>query len=95
MPLSTTKEASDAPEAIDDNSLEAASITVRMEESEGGAAFEVESAAAPAPKPNAKKSRAKKRPIKEMDASSDEEPEYIPKKSRSRSIPFKEAVGLE
>jgi hypothetical protein len=57
-------------------------------------AIEPKDAAAPAAKPKPKKSRAKKRPIKEVDASSEEEVEYIPKKSRSRSIPFKEAVGL-
>lgn len=60
-----------------------ASATVKMEDT-----------TAPVAEPKAKKSRAKKRSIKEVDASSEEEPEYIPKKSRSRSIPFKGAVSL-
>ncbi|KAF5847630.1 hypothetical protein GGP41_000338 [Bipolaris sorokiniana] len=48
----------------------------------------------PATKPKAKKSKAKRRPAKEIDSSSEAEPEYIPRKSRSRSSPFKEANVL-
>ncbi|RII11570.1 hypothetical protein CUC08_Gglean005569 [Alternaria sp. MG1] len=71
-----------------------ASATVKMEEAEGDGSVKMEDTTAPVAEPKAKKSRAKKRSIKEVDASSEEEPEYIPKKSRSRSVPFKGAVGL-
>lgn len=71
-----------------------ASATVKMEEAEGDGLVKTEDTTAPVAEPKAKKSRAKKRSIKEVDASSEEEPEYIPKKSRSRSIPFKGAVDL-
>ena len=71
-----------------------ASVTVKMEEAEGDGSIKIGDTTAPVAEPKAKKSRAKKRSIKEVDASSEEEPEYIPKKSRSRSIPFKGAVGL-
>jgi hypothetical protein len=50
----------------------------------------------PQPQVKAKKSRAKKRPIEEVEADSEaeEEPEYIPRKSRSRAIPLKDVVGV-
>ncbi|KAL1792531.1 hypothetical protein ACET3X_009038 [Alternaria dauci] len=56
-------------------------------------AASTEDTAAPVAKPKAEKSRAKKRSIKKVDTSSEEEPEYIPKKSRSRSNPFKELLA--
>lgn len=71
-----------------------ASVTVKMEEAEGDGSVKMEDTTTPVAEPKAKKSRAKKRSIKEVDASSEEEPEYIPKKSRSRSMPFNGAVGL-
>ncbi|EUC31267.1 hypothetical protein COCCADRAFT_6835 [Bipolaris zeicola 26-R-13] len=42
-------------------------------------------------KPKAKKPKAKRRLAKEIDSGSEAEPEYIPRKSRSRSSPFKDA----
>jgi hypothetical protein len=71
-----------------------ASVTVKIEEAEGDGSVKMEDTTTPVAEPKAKKSRAKKRSIKEVDASSEEEPEYIPKKSRSRSMPFNGAVGL-
>lgn len=71
----------------------AASATMRLEEAKGDGAVSTEGIAAPVAKPKAEKSRAKKRSIKKVDTSSEEEPEYIPKKSRSRSTPFKELLA--
>jgi hypothetical protein len=71
-----------------------ASVTVKIEEAEGDGSVKMKDTTTPVAEPKAKKSRAKKRSIKEVDASSEEEPEYIPKKSRSRSMPFNGAVGL-
>jgi len=65
---------------------------VKLEEAGVDGAVKATDAAAVL-KPKAKKTRAKKRPIREVDASEDE-PEYIPKKSRSRSTPFTGTAGL-
>lgn len=67
-------------------------VGVKMEEEGVDDAVKAKDAAA-VPKPKVKKTRAKKRPIREMDASEDEL-EYIPKKSRSRSAPFTGFAGL-
>ncbi|EUC43031.1 hypothetical protein COCMIDRAFT_101987 [Bipolaris oryzae ATCC 44560] len=48
----------------------------------------------PVAKPKAKKSKAKRRPAEDIDSGSEAEPEYVPRKSRSRSSPFKEANVL-
>jgi hypothetical protein len=48
-----------------------------------------DSSAGDAPKPTRYR---KKHPIKEVEASSDSEPEYVPKKSKSRSVPNEEPV---
>ncbi|KAI4644886.1 hypothetical protein J4E93_005684 [Alternaria ventricosa] len=78
----------DAHEPIEDGST----VGVKMEEAGVDNAVKATDAAA-VPKPKAKKTRAKKRPIREVDASEDEL-EYIPKKSRSRSTPFTGTAGL-
>lgn len=44
----------------------------------------------PAAKTKAKKSRVKKRHAESMDVDSEAEVEYVPKKSKSRSVPFEE-----
>jgi hypothetical protein len=67
-------------------------VGVKTEEIEHDDTVKAKGAAA-APKPKAKKTRAKKRPILEVGTSEDEL-EYVPKKSRSRSTPFKGTVGL-
>jgi sucrose-6-phosphate hydrolase SacC (GH32 family) len=67
-------------------------VCIKTEETEHDDTVKAKGAAA-APKPKAKKTRAKKRPIREEDTS-EEELEYVPKKSRSRSTPFKGTVGL-
>jgi hypothetical protein len=90
-PVVEVEEVADAPDAIENNSAKGVPIAVHIEEAKGDRPVEPISATASAPKP--KKSRAKKRPIPEVDASSEDEAEYIPKKSRSRSVPFKEAIG--
>lgn len=79
---------------VADKAVEVVPAALKKEEVEDDGAIKPKDTAALAAKPKAKKSRAKKRPINEVDASSEEEPEYIPKKSRSRSIPFKGATGL-
>jgi hypothetical protein len=90
-PAVGVEEVADAPDAIEDNSLKGVPVAVKIEEAKVDRPVEAISATASAPK--RKKSRARKRPIQEVDASSEDEAEYIPKKSRSRSVPFKEAVG--
>jgi len=67
-------------------------VGIKLEEAGVDDAVKATDAAA-VPKPKAKKTRAKKRPIREVDGSEDE-PEYIPKKSRSRSTPFVGTAGL-
>jgi hypothetical protein len=67
-------------------------VGVKTEEIEHDDTVKAKGAAA-APKPKAKKTRAKKRPILEVGTSEDEL-EYVPKKSRSRSTPFKGTIGL-
>ena len=90
-PAVEVDEVADALDAIENNSAKGVPIAVHIEAAKGDRPVEPISATASAPKP--KKSRAKKRPIPEVDASSEDEAEYIPKKSRSRSVPFKEATG--
>ncbi|KAG9185928.1 hypothetical protein G6011_07259 [Alternaria panax] len=79
------KEVADVLEATRHEPVEVVSAGVKTEEAEGDGVVKGEGAPAPALKSKAKKSRAKKRPIKEVDASSEKEPEHVPKKSRSRS----------
>jgi len=67
-------------------------VGVKLEEAGVDGAVKATDAVA-VPKSKAKKTRAKKRPIREVDASEDEL-EYIPKKSRSRSTPFTGTAGL-
>jgi hypothetical protein len=72
-------------------------LSITSEESEAlpeEPKIELEEAPPPpaAAKPKTKKPRAKKRPTEKMDSGSEFEPEYVPKKSKSRSVPFKEAA---
>lgn len=74
-------------------------LTVSSEESEGplgDPSDDLQETISPSPvtKPKAKKPKAKRRPAKEIESSSEAEPEYFPRKSRSRSSPFKEAKVL-